>query len=154
MLNVDDINKENWIDVILLCSGEDQKNKIFEEMIGSNCLSIAQASMEDNWTIKAIYNEDTLIGFTMYGYSSELKAYEICRLMIDYHFQGKGFGKEALELIVLEMQKEYECTEIFICFEPCNIRAKNLYENFGFINTGKTIKGNVDEIIFSLKLSS
>jgi diamine N-acetyltransferase len=153
VLNLKSISNENWIDVVRLCSREDQKNKIFEEMIASNCLSIAQASIENNWRIKAIYNENTLIGFTMYGYSDELIGYELCRLMIDYHFQGNGFGKKALRLIVEEMQKEYNCTEILICFQPDNIKAKKLYENFGFKDTGKIIKGNVDELIYSLKFN-
>jgi diamine N-acetyltransferase len=148
LLKLKEINQENWLDVIRLSSGEDQKNKIFEQNIASNCLSIAQASVSEDWVPKAIYNEETLIGFTMYGYSEELKGYEVCRLMIDYHFQGRGFGKRALQIIVKEIQNQFDCKEILICFVPDNIKAKNLYESIGFENTGKMIEG---EVIYSLK---
>ncbi|MFX3672916.1 MAG: GNAT family N-acetyltransferase [Paenisporosarcina sp.] len=105
--------------------------------------------MSDGWTVKSIYHESKLIGFTMYGYSDELQGYELCRLMIDYRFQGKGYGKKSLQLIVKEMQTIFRCKEILICFQPENSKAKNLYENFGFKDTGKTITGNVDELIYS-----
>ncbi|WP_404328794.1 GNAT family N-acetyltransferase [Mesobacillus maritimus] len=148
MLKLKEINQDNWLDVIRLSSGEDQRNKIFEQYIASNCLSIAQASVTKDWITKAICNDETLIGFTMYGYSRELKGYEICRLMVDYHFQGQGFGKGALQLIVREMQIQYDCKEILICFIADNLKAMNLYDSFGFENTGKMIEG---EVIYSLK---
>lgn len=149
LLKLQEINKDNWINVILLCSGEDQQNRIFEKTIASNCLSIAQASIDDQWITRAIYDEDQLIGFTMYGHSDELKGYELCRLMIDYHFQGKGYGKTALELIVEEMKKQTTDSKILVCFQPDNEHAKKLYERFGFKDTGRTIKGNVDELVYS-----
>ena len=151
LLYLKDIDEHNWIDVIRLSSAEDQRNRIFEKTIASNCLSIAQASITKSWTTKAIYDEETLIGFTMYGYSDELGGYELCRLMVDYRFQGKGYGKQSLRLILDEMQLRYDCKEILICFAPDNLAAKNLYESNGFTDTGKTIKGNVDELIYSLK---
>ena len=152
MLQLRDIQQDNWLNVILLCSSEDQQNRIFEKTIASNCLSLAQASIEKNWTVKAIYDDELLVGFTMYGFSEELNGYEICRLLIDYHFQGKGYGKSALELIVDEMKNQTSCAEILVCFQPDNINAKKLYERFGFKDTGKTIKGNVDELVYSYTL--
>jgi len=152
MLSLKIIGQDNWLQVIRLASSEDQKNRIFERTIASNCLSLAQASISKNWATKAIYDDEQLIGFTMYGYSEELQGYELCRLMIDYNFQGKGYGKKALKAVVEEMQKEFGCQEILICFQPDNEPAKKLYEKFGFADTGKTIKGNVDELIYKLNL--
>lgn len=149
LLYLNDVTQENWIAIIRLSSAEDQKNKIFEKTIASNCLSLAQASLYDSWVVKSIYHDETLVGFTMYGYSDELGGYEICRLMIDYRFQGKGYGKESLKLIVGEMKKTFQCKEVLLCVQPDNTNAIKLYENFGFEDTGKTIKGNVDEHIYS-----
>lgn len=149
LLNLRDINKGNWFEIIILRSGADQQNRIFEKTIASNCLSIAQASIDDQWTTKGLYDEDLLVGFTMYGYSDELEGDELCRLMIDYHFQGKGYGKKALELIVGEMKKQTTDSRILVCFQPDNLHAKKLYERFGFKDTGRTIRGNVDELVYS-----
>jgi diamine N-acetyltransferase len=151
MITLKDVTKQNRFDIIRLCSAEDQKNKVFEKTIASNCLSLAQASIEEDWTVKAIYQNDMPIGFTMYGYSDELTGYEICRIMIDYKFQGNGFGKKALLLVIKEMVNQFKCDEIFITFVPENEIAKQLYQSVGFKDTGKVIKAVEDELIFSFK---
>lgn len=150
MITLKDVNKQNWIDIVRLSSAEDQRNRVFEKTIASNCLSLAQASIEENWTVKAIYLNDRPIGFTMYGYSDELSGYEICRIMIDYKFQGNGYGKQALLLVIKEMVNQFHCDEIFITFVPENEIAKQLYLSVGFKDTGKVIKAVEDELIFSI----
>ncbi|QOR64946.1 GNAT family N-acetyltransferase [Cytobacillus suaedae] len=153
MIILNEITKENWFKIIQLSSAEDQKNKIFERDIASNCLSLTQASIEGTWTVKAIYDEDTPVGFTMYGYSEELSGYEICRIMIDYRHQGKGFGKQALKLVIDNMIKQFDCAEILLTFHPGNEKAKKLYESVGFKDTGKVINQFVDELIYSYKVN-
>jgi diamine N-acetyltransferase len=151
MIILREVTKQNWIDVVRLSSAEDQQNRIFEKMIASNCLSLAQASIEDNWTVKAIYQNDTLVGFTMYGFSEEFSGYEICRIMIDYRFQGNGYGKQALNLVIKEMLNQFKCHEIFISFVPENEKAKQLYLSVGFKDTGRVIEAGEVEIIYSFK---
>ncbi|MBY0144987.1 GNAT family N-acetyltransferase [Neobacillus niacini] len=154
MIILKEVNKQNWLDIIRMSSAEDQKNRVFEKTIASNCLSLAQASIEENWTVKAIYQGDTPIGFTMYGYSEELSGYEICRIMIDYKFQGNGYGKQALLLVIQEMVNQYQCEELFICFGPENEKAKQLYLSVGFKDTGKVIKAVEDELIYSINVKN
>ncbi|WP_045518988.1 GNAT family N-acetyltransferase [Neobacillus niacini] len=149
MITLKEVNKQNWLDIIRLSSAQDQQNRVFEKTIASNCLSLAQASIEENWRVKAIYHVDTPIGFTMYGYSDELAGHEICRIMIDYKFQGNGYGKQALLLVIKEMVNQYNCDEIFITFVPENEKAKQLYLSVGFKDTGRVIKAVEDELIFS-----
>ncbi|MDR7079447.1 diamine N-acetyltransferase [Neobacillus niacini] len=150
MITLNQVNKHNWLDIIRLSSAEDQQNRVFEKTIASNCLSLAQASIEEAWTVKAIYQNDTPIGFTMYGYSDELAGYEICRIMIDYKFQGNGYGREALLLIIKEMVNQFKCDEIFITFVPENEKAKQLYLSVGFKDTGRVIKAVDDELLYSI----
>jgi diamine N-acetyltransferase len=150
MITLEEVNKQNWLDIIRLSSAEDQQNRVFEKTIASNCLSLAQASIEENWTAKAIYQNDTPIGFTMYGYSDELSGYEICRIMIDYKFQGNGYGKQALLLVIKEMVTQFNCDEIFITFVPENEIAKQLYLSVGFKDTAKVIKAVEDELTYSI----
>ncbi|MDZ5473013.1 GNAT family N-acetyltransferase [Bacillus sp. 31A1R] len=149
MITLKDITKENWFDVVLLRSREDQKNKIFEKDIASNCFSLTQASIEGGWVTKAIYDNETLVGFTMYGYSEELKGYEVGRIMIDFKFQGKGYGKQSLELVLKDMVDRFQCEKILLTFHPENIKAKSLYEAVGFKDTGETVKHFVEELIYA-----
>lgn len=85
----------------------------------------------------------------MYGFSYEDNFYEICRIMIDHRYQGKGYGKIALGKVIEEMKNFKDCNEIFLSFEPENKIGKRLYESFNFKDTGKIIEW---ELLYSLKL--
>lgn len=144
-----DIDKENWLKCIFLTTDKEGKHFVCEEFVASNALSIAQSKIEEGWTTKAIYHGEQMIGFTMYGFCYEDNFYEICRFMIDYKYQGQGFGKVALEKIIEEMKAFKDCEEIFLSFEPENHIGKHLYEKLGFKDTGKVID---EELLYSLKL--
>lgn len=143
------IDKDNWEKCILLTTNKDGKHYLGEEFVASNAYSIVESTFEKGWTAKAIYVDNNMIGFTMYGYSYEDNFYEICRLMIDHKYQGKGYGKAAFSKIIDEMKKFKDCHDIYISFDPKNEIGRHLYENFNFKDTGKIIDG---EILYSLKL--
>lgn len=145
-----EINEDNWVECIFLTTNENNKHFVCEEFVASNALSIAQSKIEKGWITKAIYDDDKMIGFTMYGYCYENNFYELCRIMIDYKYQGKGYGKTALAIIIEEMKKLKDCSEIYLSFDPENKIGKHLYESFGFKNTGKIIDG---ELLYCLNLT-
>ncbi|HEX3021160.1 MAG TPA: GNAT family N-acetyltransferase [Lachnospiraceae bacterium] len=142
-----DIDTENWEECILLTTNREGKHFLGEEFVASNAYSIVQSQYEKGWTVKAIYAEDTMIGFTMYGYNYEESFYEICRLMIDYRFQGKGYGKAALGTIIEEMRNIPDCKEIFLSFVPENEIGRFLYESYHFKDTGRVLD---DEVVYCL----
>ncbi|MNW36523.1 Spermine/spermidine acetyltransferase [compost metagenome] len=115
-----DIDKTNWTKCIFLTTDPDNNHYLVEEFVASNAVSIAQSKIEKGWITKAIYNEDVMVGFAMYGYSADNGFFEICRLMIDHKFQRQGFGRKALSLITKEMSKNKDCSEIYISFDSKN----------------------------------
>ncbi|WP_294170181.1 GNAT family N-acetyltransferase [uncultured Clostridium sp.] len=143
-----DIDENNLLQCVLLTTNKDGKNYVFEEFVASNAFSIAQSKIQKGWTVKAIYDEDLMIGFTMYGYCYEYGFYEICRFMIDYKYQGKGYGRRALVKIIEEMKENEECKDIYISFDPKNNIARSLYESLGFKDTGKVLE---EELLFKLE---
>ncbi len=143
-----DIDENNLEECTLLTTNKDGKHYVFEEFVASNAFSIAQSKVQKGWTVKAIYHDDLMIGFTMYGYCYEYDFYEVCRFMIDHKYQGKGYGKLALIKIIEEMKKNEECKDIYISFDPKNNIARSLYESLGFKDTGKTLE---DELLFKLE---
>ena len=143
-----DIDENNLLQCVLLTTNKDGKNYVFEEFVASNAFSIAQSKIQKGWTVKAIYDEDLMIGFTMYGYCYEYGFYEICRFMIDYKYQGKGYGRRALVKIIEEMKENEECKDIYISFDPNNNIARSLYESLGFKDTGKVLE---EELLFKLE---
>ncbi|MFJ8066076.1 GNAT family N-acetyltransferase [Psychrobacillus sp. NPDC096426] len=144
-----EINKDNWLRTVLLTTNEDGKATVIEKFVASNALSIVQSIYETGWIVRGIEVDDKTIGFTMYGLDEDTKNYWICRLMIDHTSQGKGYGREAIQLILDDMKQLEGCETIYLSTEPDNEVAIKLYESFGFQKTGNINEGEAE---FVLKL--
>lgn len=145
-----DITKENWLEVLFLTTNENGMSTLCEEYVASNALSIVQAQLEKGWIIKAIEHKGQIIRFTMYGYCYEHKYYELCRIMIDKKHQGHGFGSQAIKLVLEEMKAIEECKEILLSTDPNNLIGKHIYEKAGFVSENKKID---DEDLYKLVIS-
>lgn len=142
-----EINKDNWLRTVLLTTNMNGKATVVEKFIASNALSIVQSIYETGWIVKGVEVDDKIIGFTMYGLDEDTKNYWICRLMIDYTCQGKGYGKEVVQLILDEMKQLDDCETIYLSTEPDNEVAIRLYESFGFQKNGKINDGEEEFIL-------
>ena len=157
-----DVTKENREDVIFLTTNESITVKsgddAFEEKgmpslceshVASNALSIVQSVYEDGWVVKAIEHEGKLIGFTMFGWCEEEQFYELCRLMIDFRYQNRGYGTQAIKMILEEMKSRFGCKEVYLSTGPGNVRAKHVYEKVGFRSEHRMLD---DEELFRIVL--
>lgn len=145
-INFQAITKDNWRECIKLATREDQKH-----FVASNLYSLCEASYEPGCFPLAIYDVENMVGFVMYGIDDEKQETWIVRLMIDQRYQGKGYGRAALERIVQRLVREHNCPEIFISAEPENEHAIGLYERFGFVKTGDILDG---EAVLKLMIRS
>lgn len=135
-INFRQITKDNWRECIKLATREDQKH-----YVASNLYSLCEANYEQGCFPLAIYEADAMVGFVMYGFDDEKHETWIVRLMVDQKYQGKGYGRAALEQIVQELVNKYNPAEILISAEPENEHAIGLYERFGFVKTGEIVDG-------------
>ena len=110
-----------------MTTNKDGKATIVEKFVASNALSIVQSIYENGWIVRGIELDNKIIGFSMYGLDEDTKNYWICRLMIDYAFQGNGYGREAIQLILDEMKQLDGCETIYLSTEPDNEVAIKLY---------------------------
>lgn len=149
-----DVTEEVFFDVINLKSDADQEKRIqiFERWVGSNAFFLG-ACQVFGFTPRAIYDNETLIGFTSHGFRKEHGRYELISMMLGHQFHGKGYGKPIVQAIVNEMVEKYNCKEIFLSVIHDNERAIRVYEKVGFRPTGEIEKGFHDEPIYCLKLS-
>ncbi|MFS0824053.1 GNAT family N-acetyltransferase [Bacillus sp. 1P02SD] len=147
-----DVTMDNLLDVIRLKS-EDKEFALFEKWVASNVFSLAQAKVQPDWVTKAIYDGTQLIGFTMFGLENERNRFELCRIMIDYKYQRKGYGTAAVKEIISEMIHTMPyCDEIYLSVIPTNQAAIHVYTKAGFTKTGEIIKGFVDEDVYCFKV--
>ena len=160
MLELKKINRNNVADILKLEVLDSQR-----EFVATNKSSIIEAYIaitenNDVFTF-GIYNDDTPIGFLMIGFDANSddegapkiakRNYNIWRLMIDKKFQGKGFGKKAMEL-ALEFINTFPCGTAKYCwlsYEDDNDVARKLYKSAGFVETDEK---DGDEIVAIMKL--
>lgn len=102
------------------------------------------------WRPYAIGYNGEYIGFTMYGEFTDPYQVWFDRFFIDEKYQGKGYGKAVISIILEKIVKEYSCKEIYLSVYPYNIPAINLYKYIGFIFTGELDENG--EHIMVLKL--
>ncbi|MDR7857891.1 GNAT family N-acetyltransferase [Tissierella sp.] len=127
-----EVDKENWEECVELTVSEEQ-----EDYVASNWYSILQAEFEDKLYPLCVYDGEIMVGFLMYGLDPDTKRMEMCRLMIDQKFQGKGYGKCSIIKLLDLIRKEYEKIQFYTSIEPENIVAQKLYEGLGFNKTGE-----------------
>ena len=160
MLKLKKINRKNVGEILKLEVFDNQKS-----FVAPNNISIIEAylAIVENGHVFTfgIYNDDTPVGFLMIGFdvnSDDADApkiakgnYNIWRFMIDKKFQGKGFGKKAMDL-ALEFVKTFPCGTAKYCwlsYECDNDVARQLYQSVGFVETDEK---DGEEIVAILKL--
>ena len=160
MLKLKKINRNNIGEILKLEVFDNQKS-----FVATNSSSIIEAYIaitnnNDVFTL-GIYKYDTPIGFLMIGFdvnSDDEGApkivkgnYNIWRLMIGKNFQGKGFGKKAMNLAI-EFVNTFPCGTAKYCwlsYESDNEVARQLYKSVGFIETEEK---DGEEIVAIMKL--
>jgi len=154
------VNGKNVWDILRLCVKDGQKS-----FVASNEISIIEAYTAITGGGYAfpfgIYDGNRAVGFLMIGFDTDdywenppeiaKNNYSLWRLMIDEHYQHKGYGKEAVKL-ALDFIRTMPCGKAEYCwlsYEPENINAREIYRSFGFCETGEM---DEEEIIAVLKL--
>ncbi|MGH4122014.1 MAG: GNAT family N-acetyltransferase [Clostridium sp.] len=145
-----EVNSDNWMDCVDLKVSEAQKH-----FVASNSFSLAQSKYEADCIPMCIYDDETMIGFVMFGIDEdEDKKLEdefwICRFMIDEKFQGKGYGKKSMSKIIEHIRDNYNYNEVYLSEVPENARAKGLYKSLGFEFTGE-VEDEEEVMVLKLK---
>ena len=160
MIKLKKINRNNIGEILKLEVFDNQKS-----FVATNNSSIIEAYIaitENNHVFTfGIYKGDTPIGFLMIGFDVDSDDegapriskgnYNIWRLMIDKKFQGKEFGKKAMDL-ALEFVKTFPCGTAKYCwlsYESDNNVARQLYNSVGFVETDER---DGEEIVAILEL--
>lgn len=117
-------------------------------LIESNVDSLNEADQFQFWRPVGLYDNDLLVGFAMYGMCEENQSVWLDRFMIASQFQGIGYGKKFLKLILRKIIREYHCKKIYLSYLPQNSHIADFYSSEGFEITGE--KDPNGEIIMGL----
>jgi diamine N-acetyltransferase len=118
-------------------------------------LQEAAASPEAGPWYRAVYADDTPVGFVMLGISAESRderypfRFFLWRLLIDERFQGRGYGSETIDSLVAELRKRPDADSLFTSVAPGADSPIQFYEKYGFVRTGQIFD---DEVVLRLDL--
>lgn len=128
-----EVTKENLDDILYLQVTKEQEN-----FVASNAVSIAQAHFypEVAW-FRAIYANETAVGFVMLEDDPINLSYSLWRLMIDTRFQKRGFGKRAVKLVLKYVKTRPKAKFLLTSCVSGKGSPIKFYEKMGFILTGE-----------------
>jgi diamine N-acetyltransferase len=104
---------------------------------------------------RAVYADDEPVGFVMLSWNVPpgrpgiIGPYFLWRLLIDERFQGRGYGRDALTLVV-DLIREDGATELLTSYQPGDGEPWPFYRGFGFEPTGEV---DGEEIVLRLDLN-
>ncbi|HRE48180.1 MAG TPA: GNAT family N-acetyltransferase [Aggregatilineales bacterium] len=130
-IQLHEVTKDNWAAVCRLPLKAGQ-----EHYVAPNWHSLLLIAYEGWGTARAIYDDETLVGFVLYGSAPDDPRWWVVRFMIAADHQRRGYGRTALPLIIQEMRERHATPAIHISFVPENEPARTLYASLGFVDTG------------------
>ncbi len=74
---------------------------------------------------------ETPVGMALY-YDYDDEEYTLAELFIDERYQRRGYGTEAVEKLLREMQEDGRFQKVYLFYTKGNEAARRLYEKFGF----------------------
>lgn len=112
-----------------------------EQFVASNAVSIAQAHFHEHAWFRAIYANETPVGFVMLHDEPAKSEYYLWRYMIDGRYQGKGYGRRALEQLIAHVRTRPGAAELRLSYVPAEGSARDFYAKLGFTETGEEHDG-------------
>ena len=142
MITLEEITSDNLHAVLALEVSAAQK----ERFPRANAYSIAEGffppDIDPVW-MRAICKAAVPVGFMMTSEVPEDGAYFLWRMMIDSKFQGKGYGTQAMQLLIKRIKNTSNPRVLLLSHMAGNAAAAQFYQSFGFSYTGNDL-GNGD----------
>ncbi|MEM7125594.1 MAG: GNAT family N-acetyltransferase [Chloroflexota bacterium] len=120
--------------------------------VDSNAESIAEAYFSEHAWFRAIYADETPVGFLMIHDEPDATdgaEYYLWRFMIDESYQRMGFGRQAMLLLIEHVKARPNATELILSYVPEEGSPKEFYEGLEFEHTGEEDDG---ELVMKLDL--
>lgn len=141
-----EVTAENWRAIALLWHTLPHE----ERWVMPNAHSILEAFYDpENLFSRAIFHDDTPVGYVLFGVDLETTEWWAIRLMIAKHQQRKGYARAALQAVIAFLQGRTDT--LYVSFDPLNEAARHLYTSLGFADTGRVEE---DEVIYQLAFPS
>ena len=128
------VTEENWMEIASLSVKEHQKGYVAPAI---GILARGYVYRDCNGKVYAFENEGMIVGTALVReFTDEPLGYDLQQFMIDGRYQNRGYGTEALRLILDELRKENHFDHVELCVKKADSEAIRLYEKLGFTDSG------------------
>jgi SAM-dependent methyltransferase len=139
-----EVDQRNVLDVSTLKVAPTQ-----ETHVAPNGVTIAESAYEPNAWLRAIYADDEPVGLLGLVADTETPEYWLARLMIAGAHQGRGYGRDAMALLVEHVRGLPGARELQTSCVPDDDGPLEFYRGLGFEQTGDVNDG---ELVLRLSL--
>lgn len=134
MIRLIDIDETNFFAARALSLREDQR-RFLDSPLG--ILARGYVYRNERARVLAVADEETVVGLLLVKDMDEEPAcYDLQQFLIDSRFQGKGYGKAALSLLLDGLRREGKYDDVEVCVHRDNAAALALFFGVGFRDTG------------------
>lgn len=133
------ISEANVIAIIDLNVAADQ-----QDLVAPNSVSIAQAAHTTNRWERAIYADDTPVGYVLLSENRDKPRYYLWRYMIDHRYQRMGLGRAAMNQVIEYVKTLSNASEMFLSYVPNDKGPREFYAGLGFVDTGVEHDGELE----------
>ena len=134
MIRLISVTEENWLDIASLAVKEHQRDYVAPAV---GILARGYVYRDCNAKVYAFDNEGVIVGMALVReFTDEPLGYDLQQFMIDGRYQNRGYGSEALGLVLDALRKEKHYGHVELCVKKADTEAIRLYEKHGFTDSG------------------
>ncbi len=134
MIRLVSVTEDNWLDIAALAVQEHQRNFVAPAV---GILARGYVYRDCNARVYAFENDGVIVGAALVReFTDEPLGYDLQQFMIGRQYQHRGYGSEALRLILEELRNENHYDHVELCVKKADTEAIRLYEKHGFVDSG------------------
>lgn len=134
MIHLVEVNEANWLDIARLSVTAEQQGYL-DRPIG--IIARGYVYRDCNARVFGIAEDNQIVGVAMVrDFTDEPLGYDLQQFMIDQRFQNKGYGTQALHLILDYLKKDGRFDYVEVCVNKADVAALRVYEKAGFVDSG------------------
>ena len=144
MIRLADITEDNWTKVVSLSVNESQKRFVASSQ---GILARGYAYRNCGGRVFLLEDDGTAVGLALVReFTEEPLGYDLQQFMIDARYQNRGYGSQALKLILDELRNEGKYDHVEVCVKKEDTDAIRLYERYGFRDSGYVDEDGPDAV--------
>ncbi len=133
-----------------ICQLSDTLMEPRKGFVAPNAISLAQAHFNQYAWFRAVYAGKAPVGFVLIVDNTEKPEYYLWRFMIAEPYQGRGYGRQAIQRLVEYVKTRPGACELIVSCGEGEGSPKEFYLKQGFVPTGEVVD---EEMVLRLGLA-